>query len=636
LTFRKAQAEAAQLVDGALEKMGMSGVAYSFSEPPHPDLGELTCNAAFSLTRMLGLPVKDAASRVVENMDFKNSRYVLSALGHVAGFINFRLNLPEIAYETVNSAIKDPDYGALKYGAGKKVIVEHTSVNPNKALHIGHARNSVVGDTLGRIYRKTGYDVQILNYIDDTGVQVADVITGMLYGELSKKAPSGMKYDQYCGDYVYVKVNDLYTLQRDLLEKRKEVSMDIEKGDNKTAKLAQEVVDKVLHAQLETLSRLDIQYDLLNFESHILRTGYWDEAFELLKKKEIVKLATEGKLKGCWVLESDEEGEEKVLVRSDGTAVYAAKDIPYAAWKMGVLPDRFGYVKFWLQAGGRQLWATSADPKKKDKKAPSFGNCDLAVAVIGVSQSRVQKFVAYALGKLGLGDKTYHHLAYGEVSLSAETAKDLGMKVKDDKESLRMSGRFGIYVNVDDVLDALRAKAREQSAEGNPSADSSWLSTVSEKLAVAALRYDMVKQDLDKTITFDLKESLKLEGDTGPYVVYSYARASRLLDRMGFSPVNFTRPLASNLRAEEEKRLFLLMSKFDMELEGAERAMAPRKVAQYAHDLAVAFNQFYEACPVSSEKEVDVKKARAYLVLGYKMAMLQVLRLLGIEPLSAI
>jgi arginyl-tRNA synthetase len=222
------------------------------------------------------------------------------------------------------------------------------------------------------------------------------------------------------------------------------------------------------------------------------------------------------------------------------------------------------------------------------------------------------------------------------VSLSNETAKELGMKVKDDKEALRMSGRFGIYVNVDDVLDSLRAKAREQSAEGNPSASSSWLSTVSEKLAVAALRYDMVKQDLDKTITFDLKESLKLEGDTGPYLVYSYARASRLLEKMGFTPVRVSRPVAAQLKGVDERRLFLLMSKFDMELENAERAMAPRKIAQYAHDLAVAFNQFYETSPVISEKDVEVKKARAYLVLGYKMAMTQVLNLLGIEPLGAI
>jgi arginyl-tRNA synthetase len=616
--------------------MGVDPMPYSFSEPPHPDLGELTCNVAFSLAKVLGMSPKDAAAKVTEHINFKDSVYVLSAQAHTAGYVNFRLNLSELAFEAIGSAIADPHFGSLTYGKGRKVIVEHTSVNPNKALHIGHARNSVVGDTISRIYKKVGCDVEVLNYIDDTGVQVADVITGMLYGNLPKKAPSGIKYDQYCGDYVYVKVNDLYPLHQDLLEKRKEVSRSIEGGKDRVAKMAEEVVDKVVRAQLETLRRLDISYDLLNYESHILQTGYWDEVFELLKKKGVVKLATEGKLKGCWVLETDEEGEEKVLVRSDGTAVYAAKDIPYAAWKTGILPDRFGYVKYAMQAGGRQLWATSADPKKRGGKGPRFGGGDLCVSVIGASQSRMQMFVAYALEKLGLGGREYRHLAYGEVSLSNETAKELGMKVKDDKEALRMSGRFGIYVNVDDVLDSLRAKAREQSAEGNPSASSSWLSTVSEKLAVAALRYDMVKQDLDKTITFDLKESLKLEGDTGPYLVYSYARASRLLEKMGFTPVRVSRPVAAQLKGVDERRLFLLMSKFDMELENAERAMAPRKIAQYAHDLAVAFNQFYETSPVISEKDVEVKKARAYLVLGYKMAMTQVLNLLGIEPLGAI
>jgi arginyl-tRNA synthetase len=199
-----------------------------------------------------------------------------------------------------------------------------------------------------------------------------------------------------------------------------------------------------------------------------------------------------------------------------------------------------------------------------------------------------------------------------------------------------MSGRFGIYVNVDYVLDALKGKAREQSASGNPAAQEAWLNFVSEALAVAALRYDLVKQDLDKIITFDLKESLKLEGDTGPYLVYSHARASRLLEKMGFKPVLFSMPLASKLTSPEEKQLVLTLSKFDEEVENAERALSPKKVAQYAHDLAVAFNQFYETSPVMAEKDSEVKKARAYAVLASKNAMRQALLLLGIEPLEAI
>jgi len=614
--------------------MGVEAVAYSFSEPPSPELGELTCNVAFNLAKVLGLAPKEAALRVANNMNLKDSHYVMSAQPHSAGYINFRFNLPVLAHEVVDAAINNPNFGAMDIGKGKKVIVEHTSVNPNKALHIGHARNAVVGDTLARVYQKAGYRVDVLNYIDDTGAQVADVITGMLYGGLSKKAPSGMKYDQYCGDSVYVKVNDLYAQDTALMDKRKEVSKAIEEGNNKVAKLAQEVVEKVVRAQLETVHRMGIQYDVLNYESHILRAGYWDEAFDLLKKKGVVSLATEGKLQGCWVLESEEEGEEKVLVRSDGTAVYAAKDIPYAAWKMGILPDRFSYKRFMTQEGGRFLWATSPEPRKKESL--TFGGCDLCVSVIGASQSRVQKLVAYAIDKLGLEGRTYCHLAYGEVNLSNDTAKDLGVKVKDDKESLRMSGRFGIYVNVDDVLDSLAAKAREQSAAGNPEAGNKWLSNVGEKLAVAALRYDMIKQDLDKTITFDFKESLRLEGDTGPYIVYSYARASRLLEKLNFKPIKLTQPVAAQLKTPEETRLVLLMSRFDMELENAVSAMAPRKLAQYAHELAVAFNQFYETCPVISEKEVDVKKARAYLVQGFKGAMGQLFQLLGIESLAAI
>jgi arginyl-tRNA synthetase len=638
LTFRKVREEARRLVDGSLTSLGIGALEYSLSEPPHPDLGELTCNAAFAMAKVLGLTPRDAAIKIVEHINFKDAKYVLSANAHPAGYINFKVSMPDIAFETLTAALGDPEYGSLHYGEGKKVVVEHTSVNPNKALHIGHARNAVVGDVMARIFRKVGYKVEVLNYIDDTGLQVADVITGLLYASIPDKAPVGMKYDQYCGDVVYVKVNDMYGSRPELLDRRKEVSRALEEGNNETAKYAARIVEKVLRAQLETLSRLNVQYDLLNFESHILRAGYWSEAFETLKSQGVVKLVQEGKLKGCWVIESPEEGEEKVLVRSDGTAVYAAKDIPYAAWKLGLLKDRFGYEKFWVQAGGRLLWTTKVDAKKyrKGRDSPGFGGGDVCVTVIDARQSRVQEFVAYALEKMGLGKKSYHHLAYEVVVLSTETARELGMKVKDDREFLQMSGRFGIYVNVDDVLDALKGKAREQSASGNPAAQEAWLNFVSEALAVAALRYDLVKQDLDKIITFDLKESLKLEGDTGPYLVYSHARASRLLEKMGFKPVLFSMPLASKLTSPEEKQLVLTLSKFDEEVENAERALSPKKVAQYAHDLAVAFNQFYETSPVMAEKDSEVKKARAYAVLASKNAMRQALLLLGIEPLEAI
>lgn len=628
--------EAKLIVDGALEGIGVGVLPYSFSDPPHPELGDVSCNVAFSMGKVLGLGPKEAASKVVEAMNFRDAKYLLSASAHPAGYINFKASLPDVCFETISSALNDEDYGSLTYGSGKKVVVEHTSVNPNKALHIGHARNAIVGDVLARIFKKTGHRVEVLNYIDDTGVQVADVITGMLYAGLPERPPAGVKYDQYCGDVVYVKVNDMYSTQPSLLEKRKEVSRALEEGGNEVSEFASKVVKKVVLAQLQTLSRLGVQYDLLNFESHILRAGYWSQVFEMLKAKGAIRLAEQGKLKGCWVLESPEDEEEKVLVRSDGTAVYAAKDIPYAAWKLGLLEDRFGYTKFWVQAGGRPLWATLPAPARKPKGLPSFGNGDMCVTVIDARQSRVQKFVSYALERLGMKQKKYVHLAYEVVALSRRTAQELGMKVKDDREFLHMSGRFGVYVNVDDVLDALKAEARKLSAQSNPGATDDWLDFVGESLAVSALRYGMVRQDLDKPMIFDLRESLELEGDTGPYLVYSYARASRLLEKMGFKPGPFTKPVASKLTAPEEKRLVTLMSKFDLEVENAERALAPNKVAQYARELAVAFNKFYETLPVMAEKDQDVRKARAYLVLAFKKVMWSALDLLGIQALESV
>jgi arginyl-tRNA synthetase len=477
--------------------------------------------------------------------------------------------------------------------------------------------------------------VEVLNYVDDTGVQVADVLVGMLYLEMPEDPPDDMKYDMYCGDRVYVRVNELYESRPDLLERRREVLAQLERGSGPAAELASRVVPRILKAQLETCWKLGARYDLLNWESHILRAGLWDLVFERLKEAGAVRFVEEGDLAGCWVLQAPGEGEEKVLVRSDGTTVYAAKDIPYAAWKLGLLPDPFSYRKFTRQPGGGALWTTELGDGELDH--PKFGSSDIAITVIDVRQSRVQGFVAYAVELLGKdSNKRYMHLGYDVVALSRRTAEALGVEVPEGRQFVHMSGRKGTYVDVDVVLDALQLRAAEEVRRRNPDASEDWVQKIAEAIAVGALRYQMLRQDPNKIIVFDMDEALQIEGETGPYLQYTYARASRILEKAKLGGASLAREALATLTSDAEVRLVKVMSRYDLELEAAAEELSPRRLAIYAYDMADAFNTFYERHRVLQEPDELVRSARLALVESFRALMGRLLSLMGIEPLDRI
>ncbi len=622
MSYLEALEEARKLIDEAL---GEGRIEFDVSEPTVAGMGDIASNVAFSAAKVLRKPPGEIAAELVRKV--KPSVLFERVEAHPKGYINFTINYPVYATKLLERVLSR-EFGRLDIGRGKKVVVEHTSVNPNKALHIGHARNVVVGDTVARILKRAGYDLSVLNYIDDTGVQVADIIVGFLYLGM-KPEIEGTKFDHYCGDEVYVKVNEAYEESPEVLERRKEVLKQLEEGEGPIAEFAEKVIKRVVEEQLKTCWRLGAEYDLLNWESHILRTGYWREVFEELKRRGFIELAEEGKYAGCWVIKG-QEGEEKVLVRSDGTAVYAAKDIPYAAWKLGLLEDRFGYDVFAEQPSGGKLWTTVARGGKREH--PRFNDGDMAITIIDVRQSRVQKFVSMAVKALGGEGKEYVHLGYEVVALSKDTADELGVKVKEDREFYHMSGRKGLYVNVDDVLDELERRAREESRMRNPDGDERWIAGVGRKVAVGALRYALLKQDLEKIIVFDMKEALRLEGDTGPYLQYSLARAYRILEKAGqFEP----RPdLGKHLVAEEERALVLMMSKYEKVLLEAVKNLSPKRLANYARELAVSFNQFYEKRPVLQEKDERVRSARLALVKAYTELYSDLLEAMGIPPLE--
>ncbi|MGB9733571.1 MAG: arginine--tRNA ligase [Conexivisphaera sp.] len=634
MTFRQFRDSVRASVDAALRSLGATDVSYSVDVPPDPSLGDLAVNAPFRAAKVLRAPPGKIAEQMADVISREHPPIIRSVTAHPSGYVNFFADPGELAHGTFSAALGVGGW-RIDVGRGRKVSLEHTSVNPNKALHVGHARNLVLGDSLARLLSEVGYHVEVLNYVDDTGVQVADVLAGMLYLEMPEDPPDDMKYDMYCGDRVYVRVNELYESRPDLLERRREVLAQLERGSGPAAELASRVVPRILKAQLETCWKLGARYDLLNWESHILRAGLWDLVFERLKEAGAVRFVEEGDLAGCWVLQAPGEGEEKVLVRSDGTTVYAAKDIPYAAWKLGLLPDPFSYRKFTRQPGGGALWTTELGDGELDH--PKFGSSDIAITVIDVRQSRVQGFVAYAVELLGKdSNKRYMHLGYDVVALSRRTAEALGVEVPEGRQFVHMSGRKGTYVDVDVVLDALQLRAAEEVRRRNPDASEDWVQKIAEAIAVGALRYQMLRQDPNKIIVFDMDEALQIEGETGPYLQYTYARASRILEKAKLGGASLAREALATLTSDAEVRLVKVMSRYDLELEAAAEELSPRRLAIYAYDMADAFNTFYERHRVLQEPDELVRSARLALVESFRALMGRLLSLMGIEPLDRI
>lgn len=612
--------------------MGYPEVEFDVTEPPRREFGDLTCNVAFQLARHAKKPPV-AISRELTAAMLPQLReqagYIRSAEAHPAGYVNFTANHSVLSRETLGRVLGDPEeYGYLKSGAAVSIFVEHTSVNPNKALHVGHTRNVIIGDALFRLLKSTGHQATVLNYVDDSGLQVADIVIGFKYVGFPLDPPGGKKFDQYCGDDVYVKVNEMYEKDSALAEKRKHVLREIEEGKSEVAMFASELTRRVLSEQLRTCWRMKARYDLLNFESHIVGSKLWAESFELLKKHGIARYETEGKNKGCWVIAVKGE-EDKVIVRSDGTATYVAKDIPYAAWKLGLVRDPFAYVKFATQWDGTELYATALDGQ-------SSGHLDGAkkvITVIDSRQARLQRIISQVISTIGKDDnaREYRHLGYEAVTLSSDTAKTLGIDI-GDRDFMHMSGRKGIYVSADYVMDTLHSKAYEEVRTRNPEFDEQQLHSTAEEIAISALRYNMLKQDLDKIIAFDINESLSLEGDTGPYLQYAFARSQRILEKSGEhvgSDAKF-----EMLSHEAEVALIKEISRLDLVVEDAAASLSPKTLARYAYSLATTFNLFYEKVPVLREQSVEVRGARLALVKAFGIALRNALQVLGISALD--
>lgn len=636
MSLRNLRKEAILLIDKLLQERKIDGINYTLVEPPNDAFGELTSNIAFQLAQRFKsnpyLVAKDLVDSLLIQLSNQRSRESLlnTIDAHPSGHINFRADW-NVYPKAVIGEILDDSYGKFDFGKGKSVIIEHTSVNPNKALHVGHLRNMIIGDVLFRILSAVNYDTSVFYYVDDSGLQVADIVVGFMNAGFPIDPPDPTtKFDQYCGNEVYVKINDLYIKNPDLQQKRKSVLKSIEKGNSDLSRFAKDISLRVLRDQLKTCWSLKVRYDLLNFESDIVASKMWEKMFELLKNKGRAAYETEGKNKGCWVIRGSDGDDDKVLIRSDGTLTYVAKDMPYAAWKLGLFSDPFLYCVFSEQWDTSILWAATLDTTVGSHAKRQFGGAEIVINLIDSRQSRLQTIISSTLSAVAKFEKErYMHLSYEPVTLSSRTAKSLGIDFGNS--SAHMSGRKGIYVGADQIMEILYKKAKEEIRSRHPNMTDSELSGISESLGRAAVRYNMIKQDLERPIVFDLEESLSLDGDSGPYLQYAFARSQRLLEKGELT--HRTNSLA-NLLHEKESNLIRELSKMDLIIEQCSSQMNPKLMARYAHKLAVAFNLYYEKVPILKETSESLVSARLLLVKAFNIVMRLALNYLGIDPLN--
>ena len=629
--------------------------------PPKRALGDLAVPIAFELARRLRQAPRAIAKQLAD------------AVGPIAGvarvdatpngYLNFFLDRTALTGQWLRS-----DSGSGEPGG--KVIVEHTAINPNKAAHIGHLRNATLGDTLVRLLRFQGRAVEVQNYIDDTGVQVADVVVGFttlegrdLAGVQSLIADPAIRFDYYCWD-LYARVTEWYTADKTRLEIRSAALHAIEEGGNALAEIAAVVAERIVRTHLDTMARLNVGYDLLTWEGDILRLHFWTTAFEQLKATGAVYLREDGRLKGCWVmpigegteahgtddtdtpLEEDEADQrEKVIVRSNGTVTYVGKDMANQFWKFGLLGRDFHYRPF-ESRDGRTVWATTSSPLES-VHAPAFGRASAVYNVIDTRQSYLQALLKQALGTIGFTEQAANstHFSYEMVALSHATARALGYgdQESDGKPFVEVSGRKGLGVKADDLIDRLISSATAEVAERNPDMHGADRDHAARVIATAALRYFLVKFTRTKVIAFDIDEALSFEGETGPYLQYATVRAGNILaklaERDGTTANEIVRrlpdlsadPIVEGDEADELWGLVLEASRLDEIVEIAVRSLELSLVAKFAFGLAQSFNAFYHRQQIMKEDRVDARLWRAAAVVYTRRQLTRALDLMGCD-----
>jgi arginyl-tRNA synthetase len=651
-------------------------VTLSLEYPPNRDLGDLGTPVAFELARRLRKPPRAIAQEVAAAFGaVEGIRQVTAAPN---GYLNFFLERPAFLLDRLRGTATAPP------PPSGKAIVEHTAINPNKAAHVGHLRNSALGDTLVRVLRFRGIPVEVQNYIDDTGVQVADVVVAFRVLESKtldeiRAIADSTQFDYYCWD-LYARVTEWYEGDKEeRLKIRAATLHDIEHGGNENAAVAAFIADRIVRTHLKTMKRMNVDYDLLTWEGDILRLKFWAQAFDVLKAKGAVYLKEDGRLAGCWVMpiqedldttstasaqpearspeptpdEAEGEEREKVIVRSNGVVTYVGKDIAYQFWKLGLLGRDFQYRVFEPRPDRAPLWATCSSDGQSGH--PMFGGAAYVYNVIDVRQSYLQKLLKQALIAVGHpeGAERSHHFSYEMVALSHATARELGYAPAppDSEEAKRpfveVSGRKGLGVKADDLLTILNKKATGEVRKRNAELTDEEAQRIGQMIGIAAVRYFLIKFSRGKVIAFDLDEALSFEGESGPYIQYAVVRANNIFQKLhqrdGLDEHTLLDSLQDLSPAEltgehggsELWALVLEASRLDEVVEQVIRSLEFSVLAKYAFALAQAFNGFYNLPPARSsilnEARPDVQRWRAAAVVYVRNQLTQALGLMGVD-----
>jgi arginyl-tRNA synthetase len=574
------------------------------------------------------------------------------------GYLNVKIDRAWMA-----SALAADQKPPASIAAGK-ILVEHTSINPNKAAHIGHLRNAILGDTFVRLLRYAGREVDIQNYIDNTGVQVADVVVGFTHIEKKSRADiealAGQpRFDYYCWD-LYARVSQWYAQDKENLKARSQTLHNIEDATSETAAIAELISTAVLRRHLETMERLDIEYDFLPRESEILHLHFWDAAFTKLKEAGVLTYEAQGKNKGCWVMrragttsttevigdteQSDQISEEdqKVIVRSNGTVGYVGKDIAYHMWKFGLLGRDFNYRKFYRYPNQHDCWISAI---QGEKDHPHFGDVAEIYNVIDARQSEAQNTVIEALRGLGHNEAADHytHFSYEMVALTPRCAVELGYALSEEDKSrsyIEVSGRKGFGVKADDLLDQLIVSAKNEVDSRHPQLNEAERVSIATQIAIGALRYFMLKFTKQSVIAFDFKEALSFEGETGPYAQYAVVRATSIFKKAAIDPdtffqdsrvssVAFAKFLAGE-NADEFWELWLAAAKTSYIVNQCISTTEPAYLAKHAFQLAQLFNAFYHRHPILSETDDSRKQLLLATVAIVRRELMRTLAVMGI------
>ncbi len=627
------RAEISAAVSTALASLGADGVEPALEPCARPEFGDWATPAALRAARVL----RKAPLAIAEDLCAALGRAPLAVVAEwtvsAPGYVNARLAEAVWVPAVLDAALAlapDVPVRTAATPLSTRTLVEHTATNPNKAAHVGHLRNACIGDSVARILRRSGCEVEVQNYIDDTGVQVADVTVGVR--ELGIAQEPGEAFDQYCSR-VYVEVGRRYESDPSLLERRAATLHAIEAGDNETAVFVKDLASRIVDHHLDTMARFGIDYELLAWESDILRLGFWRQAYDQLVESGAIVKAESGKLAGCWVMPAetavgadadgpdDNEDDGKVFVKSNGIATYTAKDTAYQLWKFGLLGRDFEY-RPWPNRPGLMTTTSSGG----DDGGGRFGAAKRVINVIDARQAYPQGVVKQALARLGHVDEAANsiHLGYEVVALSPGAAAEVGIDISDGKEMYAFAGRKGIEIRADELLDRAIERVRQKSADSPNDVDAA----VTRQVAAGAMRYYLQKFTLMQIIAFDFDEALRTTGDTGVYLQFAHARAAGILRKVPADDGAVTVPATLD---PVERALLHRLDAYADALADAAAELSPSTLCTYAFSLASAFTSFIEHTPaIVREADPTMRRFRRQLVAATKLTLGDALTTLGI------